>query len=117
MLNEITVAVVISVICLVISTMVAIIGYFLKQTMSRVQAVEDETKEIKQNYEPVKSHEKDMEKINEKLESIDTEVKGFKSTFLEKEDFIRSMAEINHKFDRMDDKLDRVLDAVSKKEV
>ncbi|MBQ6894863.1 MAG: hypothetical protein IJN40_05165 [Clostridia bacterium] len=114
MASNIMEGVITSVICLGITTLVGVIGYFLKQTMGRMAAAEKEIKEIRQTYEPVKSHEKDMEKINEKLESIDLEVKGFKNVFLEKEDFIRSMAEINHKFDRMDDKLDRLISLMNK---
>ena len=49
------------------------------------------------------------EEIQKKLDDIEKEVRNFKDTYLEKEDFIRNMAEINHKFDRMDDKLDRVI--------
>ncbi len=109
MVENIVQAVVISVICLVITTLVGIIGYFLKQTMARVDANEKDVADIRENYEPAKAHEKDAEAFNKKLDDIEKEVKSFKDTYLEKEDFIRNMAEINHKFDRMDDKLDRVI--------
>ena len=107
MASNIMEGVITSVICLGITTLVGIIGYFLKQTMSRVSNNEKDIKEVKANYEPTKAHEKDIKAFNEKLETIEKDVKGFKDTYLEKEEFIRNMAEINRKFDRMDDKLDR----------
>lgn len=107
MFENIVQAVIISVIGLIFTTLVGIIGYFLKQTMARVDANEKDVAEIKENYEPTKNHDKDIKAFNEKLETIEKDVKGFKDTYLEKEEFIRSMAEINRKFDRMDDKLDR----------
>lgn len=129
MINGISImeGVITSAIILGITTIVGIIGYFLKQTMARVAANEKDVKDIKVSYEPAKAHEKDIKDINQKLESINKDVKGFKDTYLEKEEFIRSMAEINRKFDRMDDKmdrnaqrtddkLDRVLAALNKKE-
>ena len=107
MFENIVQAVIISVICLVITTLVGIIAYFLKRTMAKVDANEKDIKEVKATYEPAKTHDKDIKAFNEKLETIEKDVKGFKDTYLEKEEFIRSMAEINRKFDRMDDKLDR----------
>ena len=79
-------------------------GIILFFFMSKVDANEKDIKEVKANYEPTKAHEKDVKAMNEKLETIEKDVKGFKDTYLEKEEFIRSMAEINRKFDRMDDK-------------
>ena len=65
MFENIVQAVIISVICLVITTLVGIIGYFLKQTMARVDANEKDVAEIKENYEPTKNHDKDIKAFNE----------------------------------------------------
>ena len=91
MINGISImeGVITSAIVLGISTVVGIIGYFLKQTMSRVAANEKDVQDIKTSYEPAKAHEKDIKEINQKLESINKDVKGFKDTYLEKEEFIR----------------------------
>ena len=109
MFESIIQGVLISIVCLIITTLVGIIGYFLKQTMARVAANEKDVADIKETYESAHSHEKDVKEFYKKIDEIEKEVRNFSNTYLEKEDFIRNIAEINHKFDRVDDKLDRVI--------
>ncbi len=97
---------------------IGVISYFLKRTMSLVdqhntelQAVrekcaskadlKEQTKEIKEDirkiredYTPRKTHQKDYDECRQ-------DIKEIRENYLTKEDFIREIANVNRKLDRM----------------
>ncbi len=87
----------------IIGIVIGIIGFFLKRTMNRIDKMEQDMKK----YEPSEAHDKDMIEVKNKLQTIEDDLKEFPDKFLKQEEFVRSMAEINHKFDRIEDKIDR----------
>lgn len=107
MIIDITQAVIISIITLIISTIVAIIGYFLKRTITRVDKCEEKIEKIPSQYESTKAHNDDMREVKAELKGIKDDIKDISNEFLKTEEFIRKMLEINHKFDRIEDKIDK----------
>ena len=107
MIVNITQAVIISIITLIITTVVSIIGFFLKRTMGRVDKCEERLEEIPNKYESAKQHAKDIADFKEELKGVKADVKTISNDFLKKEDFVRKMSEIDTKFERLEDKIDR----------
>ncbi len=122
----------------IIGLAIAVIGYFLKQTMSRLQRVEDKLSDANECHESKAQHDKDIKEFKEQhkndiseckkeIEKLRTEINKIANRYLEREEFIRSMATINQKFDRIEDnlneqlkntntKLDRLLELVYREE-
>ena len=83
-----------------ISAAVGIITYFLKQTMNRVAQAETDIKNLEKGCVPLGRYEEDFKKHEKELKELN-------STCLKQADFLREISEINRKFDRIEDKIDR----------
>lgn len=109
-----------SVISLIITTIIGIIGYFLKQTITRVDKAEGKIEGMPERYVAVKTYNKDIGTITTEVKDIKNDIKAFQSGYLSKDDFIREMSQMNRKFEllekkfdssarRTDEKLDKVI--------
>lgn len=83
-----------------ISAAVGIITYFLKQTMNRVAQAEADIKSLEKGCVPLGRYEEDFKKHEKELKELN-------NTCLKQADFLREISEINRKFDRIEDKIDR----------
>lgn len=83
-----------------ISAAIGIITYFLKQTMNRLAQSEANIKSLEKSCVPLDRYEEDFKKHEKELKELN-------STCLKQADFLREISEINRKFDRIEDKIDR----------
>lgn len=101
---------------LIVPTVLAIIGYFLKRTIAKVDECERQVEHITLNYATQVSVEKieknikdETEKfkteIRDRLEDIQTDLKDVQINYIHKNDFFKEMAKI-------DNKIERILDLV-----
>ncbi|MBR2405320.1 MAG: hypothetical protein IKA95_06665 [Clostridia bacterium] len=98
-----------------ITLVLAVIGYFLKRTMAKLDSNEERISNVEKNYEPSKAHSADMKEIKNEVENISKSVSAFRDNYVSKEEFVRSISEMNRKFDRVDDKLDRMSERTNDK--
>lgn len=116
------------IITLAVATVAGIIGYFLKQTMSRVDTHEKDINVIKQTYatkNEVDGHDKDINTIKQSyvtknemsalrgelkddIKRLTEDVGDIKENFLAKGDFYRVQANTDKKLDKMYDLLLRM---------
>lgn len=105
---------------------ISVIGYFLKQTMKRLDRVEDSQGAADKNHESKEEHskdikefriqhEKDIKECKQAIDSCRSEITNIALKYLEKEEFVRNMATIDNKFKRIEDKLDSTANITNKK--
>ena len=110
----------------VVGLAISTIIYFLKQTMNRLQRVEDKMSDADKNHESKEQHdkdisefkrqyEKDMNECRKSIAECRDEINKISLKYLEKEEFIRSMATIDNKFKRIEDKLENTSNITNKK--
>ena len=92
---------------LCVTVPLGIIGYFLRQTMNRLKDVEDKVSGIKDAQTKAEAHKKDTDANTKAIAKLEKDIDLIKSDYLSRDEFVRSIAQINHKFDRMEDKMDR----------
>ena len=91
-----------------ITLALSVIGYFLKRTMAKLDSNEGRISNVEKNYESSQAHSDDMREIKTDVENISKSVSAFRDNYVSKEEFVRSISEMNRKFDRVHDKLDRM---------
>lgn len=105
---------------------ISVIGYFLKQTMKRLDRVEDSQGAADKNHKSKEEHskdikefriqhEKDIKECKQAIDSCRSEITNIALKYLEKEEFVRNMATIDNKFKRIEDKLDSTANITNKK--
>ena len=92
---------------LCVTVPLGIIGYFLRQTMNRLKDVEDKVSGIKVAQTKAEASNKDTLANTKAIEKLTKDLETVKGDYLSRDEFVRSMAQINHKFDRLEDKMDR----------
>ncbi len=92
---------------LCVTVPLGIIGYFLRQTMNRLKDVEDKVSGIKDAQTKAEASNKDTLANTKAIEKLTKDLETVKGDYLSRDEFVRSMAQINHKFDRLEDKMDR----------
>ena len=110
---------------LAISTAVAVIAYFLRETMNELKENGDEIKKIKENYatqsaldrvekstsEQLGKIEREVKtdankfqsEVNGKLDAIQADLKEVQVSYIPKEEFFGEIAKLDKKLDRMMD--------------
>ena len=97
---------------LVIPTVIGIIGYFLKRTISIADDCEKQIEYIKENFatqNTVERIEKNLKnetekfqvEIRDKLEDVQTDLKDVQINYIHKNDFFKEMAKIDNKIERI----------------
>ena len=87
----------------IIAVLWAVVIYFLKRTMTTVDAHEKDINHIKQTYVEKSELEKVRTEIRGDMAGVQADIVGMKDTFLTKEDFYRSQAAVDKKLDKIYD--------------
>lgn len=97
---------------IIISTVVAVIGFFLKRTIDRVDNSEKRISAIREDYTPKDTHQKDIDECR-------GDIKQIKDDYITKSDFFREQSKterkldaMDRKFDTMNGKFDKVMDVL-----
>ena len=94
---------------LAFSIPLSIIGYFLKRTMNRVDEDEKKINTMEKGKADActVATKVELNAVVENVKEVKSDIEKITSDYLSREDFVRSISEINHKFDRMEDKIDK----------
>lgn len=106
------------VITFVIATASGVIGYFLKQTMTKVESHDKDINVIKQTYVTDDQMKDVKDELNDDIKQLTLDVTDIKENFLKQQDFYRVQAASDKKLDRMQEstegKLDKMYDLILK---
>lgn len=93
----------------IVTACVGVIGFFLKRTMTRLDATEKDVQTIKENYVKESDHKDSLYKIDEDIKDVKKDIKTMNANFLTKEDFFREQR-------KTEQQLERILDILLKSE-
>ncbi len=85
-----------TIISIAVTTIIGVITFFLKRTISRVDKNEDDIAKIKGDYSPRAVHGKDIDELR-------MDIKKIKEDYITKEDFYREQNKTDRKLDRIMD--------------
>ena len=108
--REVSVMIQVDVVGYIVTACVGVIGFFLKRTMTRLDATEKDVQTIKENYVKESDHKDSLHKIDEDIKDVKKDIKTMNANFLTKEDFFREQR-------KTEQQLERILDILLKSEV
>ncbi len=85
----------------IITGAVAIISFFLKRTMSRLDTTEKDVQTIKENYVKEKDHKESLQKIDEDIKEVKKDIRTINDKFLTKEDFFREQRKTEKQLEKI----------------
>ena len=88
----------------VLTLLVAVVGYFLRRTMTEHDALKRDVNEMKTTY----ATKDELKELNAKIDKISDDVDTVKLNYITKDDFFRQMAGATSMLERIDDKLERM---------
>lgn len=86
-----------------ITTILAIIAFFLKRTISDVDACRVDITNMKERFATKESVEKFQEDVSGKLDIIQRDLNQVQLNYIPKDDFFKEMSKIDNKIDRIQD--------------
>ncbi len=111
-----TPAIIVTIVIFILGIIFGIIGFFLKRTISRVDAQDEAIQEIRQTYAKreelcrvedasEQAYAKLEQRIEERFDRTDSEIKGIKAEYLVREDFFREIAKLGGQLQKVYDLL------------
>ncbi|MBS4857293.1 Uncharacterised protein [Eubacterium limosum] len=86
-----------------ITTILAIIAFFLKRTISDVDACRVDITNMKERFATKESVEKFQKDVSGKLDTIQKDLNKVQLNYIPKDDFFKEMTKIDNKIDRIQD--------------
>ena len=86
---------------LAVTIITGIISFFLKRTISAVDSCASEIKDMKKEYATKEELDAFRGDIKDEIRSISSDIRDIKDNYLKKDDFIRPMAELNARMERI----------------
>lgn len=90
---------------LAVTIITGIIGYFLKRTIGAVDDCVSEIKNMKRDYATKEELDTFRGDIKDEIRKISSNIDDIKDNYIRKEDFVRSMADMNGQLNRILDYL------------
>lgn len=90
---------------LAVTIIVGIIGFFLKRTISAVDDCASEIKNMKRDYATKEELDTFRGDIKDEIRKISSNIDDIKDNYIRKDDFVRSMADMNGQLNRILDYL------------
>lgn len=87
----------------IITIVLAVLGFFLRRTMTDLDGVQKTVEDIKLNYTP----RTDFEKLDRKIDKVTETMHEVQLNSVSKSDFFIKMSEIASTLERMEDKMER----------
>lgn len=94
-----------SLVLLALTVVVGIIGFFLRRTFSAVDDCASEIKNMKRDYATKEELDAFRGDIKDEIRKISSNIDDIKDNYIRKEDFVRSMADMNGQLNRILDYL------------
>lgn len=94
----------------VLTLLLGVVAYFLRRTMSEHDALKKEVSDMKSGY----ATKDEMKELSAKIDKISDDVDTVKLNYITKDDFFRSMAKTDSAQERINDKLDKLLERAAK---
>lgn len=88
---------------LAITTVFAIIAFFLRRTINDVDACRVDISNMKEKFATKESVEKFQEDVSGKLDTIQQDLNKVQLNYIPKDDFFKEMTKIDNKIDRIQD--------------
>ncbi len=88
----------------VLTVLLAVVGFFLRRTMTELDKVRQEVASIKLQYTP----RADFEKLADKMDKVTEAIHEVQLNAVGKQDFFIKMSEIAGSLERMEDKMERM---------
>jgi len=86
-MNEVIISIIASVIVLAISTVIAIIGFYVKGTIRKVDCCQEDINSLSDKF----ATQKEVEEIKTSMQKINEDISEIKDKSISKQDFVREM--------------------------
>lgn len=88
---------------LIVTTLLGVIAYFVKRTVSQVDSHEAQISEIKDKYATKEEIDCLQDNLRDDVRKLSDGIESLKDNYIRKDDFVRSIADINRKQERIYD--------------
>ena len=85
----------------IVAGAVGVIGFFLKRTMTRLDATEKDVQTIKENYVKENDHKESLQKIDEDIKEVKKDIRIINDKFLTKDDFFREQRKTEKQLEKI----------------
>ena len=85
----------------VVTGAIAVVGFFLKRTMNRLDTTEKDVQTIKENYVKETDHKESLQNINDEIKEVKSDIRTINDKFLNKEDFFREQRKTEKQLEKI----------------